>query len=924
MKKIICAFLYLLLGYTLYAQNKPVVTVPLAVREVSGIVRDSVAGGVEGAIVRLASSKDTLLTQTNEFGVFIFKEVKSAEFIITAGRIGFLRKSQKYLYNDTKARLILKPIILRTESELLKEVTIKGKVGPKYLTDTVEFWADDYIIRDYAKLEDLLRKMEGISVDKDGTVMHQGQEVKRAKFNGINYFGGDIKSAIKELPANIVERIQIIDDYGDQARATGVKTGESTKVLNVVSKADKSVGTMYSITAESNFDNRNYVGGSARHIDGYDQKGVNISIDQIPAGINMNAAVGTISGARRNYLQSSSSADGGKLSDLNGGLTYSKRINDKLTFESNYTFKKSKTNTSRSSLSEEYYNDGQVNGSRSSSNDNQVQSHRFNGVLDYSPSKFDKLKINADLGYNENKSLSGSQFLQTGAINLIQQTDNSGITKTPNYRAAVLYTHYFKKAGSNISMTVNSTSKKEEEERDDLNTFYNNTAGDNADRDYELHNLRTISRLNSNNSFQAVYSHPFGKYLKMGLTGSVTYLDFSNKQLVNSIDQNGQINKVDSLSRVFNYQTIETPLIISFNYNKNTWYEVSVGLKTMGNYMRGSFKTLKNVIQRDALNVMPNFTLFLRSSRKAELRISYNASVQQPSFEQILPIPDVIDPLNTRFGNTDLKSSFTHRPSITYNVYSAASGLNLQIAFAAGFTNDKVINSQILINDPKLGIRRETHFINSDGDYNLTSFYNIVKPFTNARYSVSLDGSVNYVNAISMNNGLQNVGKTFIAIQDINLNATPVHWLEINPGLKFRLNRTAFTLPGFSEINSTVTEFNTNGKLYFSKLWVFGFDAGKSLVRGLTASGAQNPFIVNMNIEKRMFKQKNGMLSLLLMDALKQNNLVSRNLTTNGFVDSRSNTNSRYFLLQFSWSPQSWSAGSNAGKARSRDGMFIN
>lgn len=924
MKIVICAFICLLMGYTLYAQNKPAVTVPLTAREVSGIVRDSVAAGIEGATVRLVSMKDTLVTQTNAVGVFVFKNVKSAEFIVTVGSVGFLRKSQKYLNNDTKARLVLKPIILRTERELLNEVTIKGKVGPKYLTDTVEFWADDYIIRDYAKLEDLLKKMEGVSVDKEGNVSHQGQEVKRAKFNGVHYFGGDIKSAIKELPANIVERIQIIDDYGDQAAATGVKTGESTKVLNVVSKADKSVGTMYSLTAESNFDDRNYAGASARRIDGYDQKGVNISAGRVPAGINSTPAVGTISRGRPMYFNSASSMDGGKLSDLIGGLTFSNKLNDKLTFESNYTFKKTASNTSKSSLSEEYYNDGQVNGDRSSSAENQMQNHRFIGSLNYKASNADQLKIDADLGYTQSKNLSESSFLQTGAINLIQQTANTGETKTPNYRASALYTHYFKKAGSNISLALSSSSKKDDEERDDFNTFKNTDPGGNATEDYELHNLRRISRLNSNNSFRAVYSHTFGKYLKMGLTGSLTHLDFNNQQLVNSVDPNGQINEVDSLSRVFNYQTMEVPLIISFNYSKNTWYELSVGLKTAGNYMRGSFKTLKNVIQRDALNVMPDFTLSLRSGRKAEFKIGYNAMVQQPTFDQVLPIPDVTDPLNTRFGNTDLKSSFTHRPSIAYSMYSAASKLNFQINFSAGFTRDKVISSQILINDPKLGIRRETHFINADGDYNLTGVYNIAKSFADARYSVSFNGSVNYANAISINNGLKNVGKTYMAIQYINLSATPVHWLDINPGLRFRLNKTAFSLAGFSEINSTVTELNTNGKLYFTKLWVFGFDAGKSLVRGLTTGGTQNPFIVNMNIEKRMFKQKNGMLSLLLMDALKQNNLVSRSLTTNGFVDSRSNTNSRYFLLQFSWTPQQWSAGKNAGKSRRRDGMFIN
>ena len=927
MKEIICFFIFLATWNILHAQNKPTVTVPLRLREVSGIVRDSIGDAAAGATVRLVSNKDTLQTTTNDMGVFIFKNVKSAEFIITVGGIGFLRKSQKYLNNDTKARLVLQPIMLKTENQLLNEVTIKGKVGPKYLKDTVEFWADDYIIRDYAKLQDLLRKMEGVSVDKDGTVTHQGQEVKRAKFNGINYFGGDIKSAIKELPANIVERIQIIDDYGDQAAATGVKTGESTKVLNVVSKVDKSVGTMYSLTGESNLNDRNYAGASLMRLDGYKQISVNASVGRSPAGINASPAVGTISSTINNgysgLFRSGSNIDGGRLNNLDVGLVFSNKLSDKITLESNYTFKKSSGNTYKNSLSEEYYNDGQVNGSRSIIADNQQQSHLFRGTLYYNPSKLDKLTFNTDLGYAENKGSSDNKFLQTGAINVEQRTINSSQTKTPNYRASALYTHSFKSGCSNISLQLSSSSKKEEEDRDDHNTFSSFVRAAGNASDYELHNLRDISRSNSNNTAQAIYSQSVNKFLKLGLVAALNYANYDNHQLVSSINPNGEIQGVDSLSHIFNYQTIESPFTLRFSYNRNTWYDLQFGLKVLGSHMRGSFKTLKNVIQRDAYNLMPELDLRLSSSERTEFKLSYNASVQQPTFNQVLPIPDVTDPLNTQFGNSDLKSAFIHRAGFSYTMYAMASKFNLNLRMSAVFINDKVISNQILINDPQLGIRRETRFINANGDYSLSTFITGSKSFSDSRYSINLNSSLNYTNSISMSNNLRNIGKGFNVGQSLGVNATPVNWLEINPRINLNLSRTKFTLMGFREINSSIIEFNAYGKVYFTKLLIFGFDIGKNLVQGLSTIGTPNPFIVNVNLEKRMLKQKNGILSLVLMDALKQNNLVSRTLTANGYVDNLSNLNSRYFLLQFSWNPQHWGAGKNAGKARQRDGMFI-
>jgi hypothetical protein len=918
-----CSFIGVMMCYVLYGQNKPPVTVPKALREVSGVVKDSTDTGIEGVTVRLVSLKDTLQTLTNGQGVFVFKNVKLAEFIISIGGLGYLNSSRKYLNNDTKARLVLKPIVLKSEHQLLNEVEIKGKTGPKYLKDTVEFWADDHIIRDYAKLEDLLRKMEGVSVDKAGNVMHQGQEVKRAKFNGINYFGGDIKSAIKELPANIVERIQIIDDYGDQAAATGVKSGESTKVLNVVSKADKSVGTMYDLTGESNLNDRHYASGSFKRIDGFKQIGVDISDGQIPAGINNSPPVGTISRSKPAYLGfngSGSSIEGGQIKDLDGGLNYSDQLNEHLTFESSYRFKKSSSSAFSNSVSEEYYSAGLVRGNRSSMGNSHSQNHSFRGVVNYNPAKSDQFVITTNLDYNDNKSSSDQRFLQTGAINIKQQSVNGSEAKIPAYNASVLYTHFFKPIGSSLSFQFSSSAKKVNEDRDDENMF-DNIVPEMGSAEPRLHYLRDISRLGRNQALQAVYSLPIRKFLKMNLVAGVSYSDNNSSQVVNVLDDYGRAREIDSLSRKFSYQTIDNPFSLKFAYNRNTWYELNFGVKVVGSHLRGSYGVLKNVIQRDSYTVIPELDFRLSPSKRAEFKLGYTAAIQQPAFVQVLPIPDISDPLNIQMGNTALKTAVLHRPSLSFITFSTEAKLQLDVRVSGVFTNNKVVSNQILIKDPDFGVRRETHYVNANGDYSLMGYYNVSKSFENVHYAIKINGMANYFNSVSMNDGLKNIGKTWGLTQQAVFETTPVHWLDVNPGIKFIFNRTAFSLPGFSGIHSGITEFNVYGKAYLSKVFVFGFDAGKSLVRGF--NDTHNPFIVNLNLERRIFKQKNGIVSVVLMDALKQNNFFSRTLMSNGFVDSHSNPDSRYFLLQFSWSPQHWSAGSNAGKARARNGMFI-
>ena len=240
MKKLLLLCLGLILSLNLLAQQT---------HEVSGIVKDSTDNSVIAASVTLTSAKDTLKTVTNADGIFIFKNVQAGQFLITVKSLGFTNYNKKFLYNDATKRLVLDPIILKTSSNMLNEVTINGTPAITYKEDTVEYRASDYKVRENATVDELLKKMEGVEVGSDGSVTFQGQAVTKARLNGKDYSGGDVANAIQNLPAEIIEKAQFVDDYGDQVARTGIKDGDPQKVLNLTTKANRSVGNLARINA---------------------------------------------------------------------------------------------------------------------------------------------------------------------------------------------------------------------------------------------------------------------------------------------------------------------------------------------------------------------------------------------------------------------------------------------------------------------------------------------------------------------------------------------------------------------------------------------------------------------------------------------------------------------------------------------------
>lgn len=255
MRSLLTLLLVLFSGSLLMAQGT---------RNVSGKVLDTAGVALNKASVSLfyETPGDTLRTLTNSQGEFRFSAVKSRPFTLRVSFQGFTTDERKVTdealeiqagtFKLTPSYRSLQEIVISTPPIVIKE-------------DTVEFKADSFKVKPNAMVEDLLKKLPGVAVDKDGNITAQGKTVTRVKVNGKDFFQGDAKTATRELSADMIDKVQIVDDYGDQANMSGIKDGEPEKVINLQLKKDKNKGVFGRLTAGAGTDQRYQVNGNVNY-----------------------------------------------------------------------------------------------------------------------------------------------------------------------------------------------------------------------------------------------------------------------------------------------------------------------------------------------------------------------------------------------------------------------------------------------------------------------------------------------------------------------------------------------------------------------------------------------------------------------------------------------------------------------------------
>ncbi len=965
MKKFLFIAVVMLLSSQLLAQNQggnstQAIRPPVLFREVSGVVRDSSDNAVIGANITLISKKDTLRTTTNIDGIFVLKNVKMATFVVTVSEIGFLTKNNKYLQNDAVKKLILDPIILKSNSQLLHAVNINGTPSITYKTDTVEYRASDYKVRANATVDELLKKMEGMEVGSDGSVTHQGQAITKAKLNGKDYAGGNIAQAIQNLPADIVEKIQVVDDYGDAAARTGIKDGDPQKVLNITTRADRSVGTTGRLTTQYGNNNRYYGNLFIQRIDANQQLGI---IGRLSNTVNGVASSGIAGGATNGGGGGSGVGAGARGSSSPGttrsggpSLNYRDQWGKKVQVIAGYSYNFNNNNATNTSFGLVNTSYGPDNFHDQSLSERDSKNHNFNFEMDYTIDSSNYLQITPNFSYsssiNSGTSLTDNinYFTQMvtglrpppGFSHPLTNSINSSLNNAPNYGTIVFYQHIFKKPRRNasIQLSFNNSNTEANSDKNNETYYFKDSTQNSLLKDSLSHKLTNRNSINTTYRTSITYVEPLGKLSQLEFNGQIRHSIYDNKAITDTIFANGDIREVSLRNNIYNYTFTETRATLNYRFN-GLKYNISLGTTLVPTKLEGTKLNTgisTNVpITRSDVRIIPVFRFSYSWSRTQRFTLAYSGSNTEPSFQEIQPFTDVSDPNNIVVGNPDLKPSFTNSINAAYNNYIANSKLNFSFNANATFTDDQIAQNVTQIaqkiqkgNQIINTSVYQTNYININGAHAYVGRYNISKQLDDRKYNLSLNGNVTYGYGVAMDNDVAYHTTTWRFDERFGPRINPTESIEINPYIGYDLSRSFNSLADTSKYRNSSTQVQTvslaiDGRMYFFKTYQINYSATKSYVTGLSGLST-NPLVINAGFEKEFFKKKNLILTFNVYDLLHQNNFVQQTITSRGYTNTLSNSLSRYFLVGVRLNMQKWSGTpTRNGRQMMRrgDGSFI-
>ncbi len=881
---------------------------------IKGTVTDSSGNAIQGAnlsLISLAASKDTSKTVSKVDGIFSFSNVKTTKFKINASFVGYAAFAKLYSVTESSGIVDIGIIELSRKSKQLDEVIIVANRMVEIKEDTIEFKADSFKLKPDADVEALLKKVPGIQVDANGNVTAFGKSVTKVKVDGKDFFNGDIKTATKELPANIVDAVQVIDDYGDQAAFTGVKDGDPEKIINLKIKKDRNKGYFGRGQAGYGTDDRYTVNGSVNYFNNGRQisllgnfNNTNTSLFSPPgnpgnmlrngmpdAGI-MNSVTTIMNNGDGGFLQGGQVSNNGISRTNSIGVNFRDDIGKKVSVYGSYSFADKQTVTESSTQQTNIFSTGNIGSSQQSNKIENSSSHRVFFNLEWKIDSFNQLKISPSFSYAASNDATRSDFVYRNAAAVVINNGNSIENydyELPNFSITALYSHRFKKAGRIFSANLTQGYTTTGQDNDRINNSMVYQGPDSV----SLTQNQLILQDNTSPSASArlSYIEPLAKKksLEFNITYNRSYTD--NDKETNLVLASASI-KIDSLSNLYENTFTYQRYGVNYRFNEKK-YNYSVGLAAQANQMQGESFIDKSSFRNHSFNWFPVARFTYNFSRTRTLNFNYNASVTAPSYSQLQPVYDYSNPQYPVIGNAALSPEFRSSFSSRYNNFNFMSGnlLFANLSFTA--IKNKVVTNAL--SKTGTGVIQETQYGNVNGYYNATAFYYFSKPYKNRKYVVSFTGGSTFTNDISFVNSQKNTGRNLTLTQGLNVDIRIKEWLEIGGGGNFVYNQTRNSISFQSNTDVRTYTVSSNGKVYLPASFVLSFDLNKSFNDGFGVSA--NPFIINAYIERQVNKKKQFSIRLQGYDLLKQNVNLSRSSSANSIVDTRMNRLQRYFIL---------------------------
>lgn len=881
---------------------------------IRGMLIDSTGSALPSATVMLLSTQDSVLvafTTTDNAGAFEIKNLAVRHYLLKVTYVGFA-PLVKPVEGTENSVVDLGRIMLQPRSKELDEITITAEGPPVVVKkDTIEFNAVSFKPRENSTVEELLKKLPGIEVDNDGTIRAQGEQVQRMTVDGKNFFGSDPKIASKNLPADVVSKVQVYDRKSDQATFSGIDDGQREKTINLELKPEKRNGAFGLLNGGIGTDNRfqakgnlnkfsktrqlsilamannineqgfgieeylNFTGGSQQMMSGGGQVRVEVGDDN-DSGVPLSF------GNRPNGLMSSYA----------GGINFNKDVNKKMEVNSSYFYNQLDHNITSDLQRINYLPDGsQTEFLQRSTQNNTSYSHRGYTMIDFKVDSLNALKFTATGTYttshtdqvSASETRDDAELLNTNS----RQVNQDGVNLSIN--SSLLWRHKFSKKGRVFSANAQFVAGESQKDGTLASVLENQTEQNNIfqNTDQDVDNFTYGATVS--------YTEPIGK--RKYLEGNFTYRENRNEVINNVTDIDAGVetrNELLSTAYKSAYQYKRGG--INFRAIKKN-YNLVAGASLQHTRLDGQLDLQETKIQKSFLNILPSVRFNYDFSNTKHLSFDIETSVQEPSIRQLQPVFDNSDPVNLYSGNPDLRPAYSNNVRLNFRGINPVSFLNFFAYIEARLTKNAITTSQTWTANGVRILRPENVAENQryTGDVNFGFPINIL----NSRIGIG----TNFVNELGYTviNSAQNA-----VVQNILASRLRYDFQKgdiLNVGLAFRSRRQTQNYESQESMDQLFFNNTLSGDVTVNFLKTFSFTMAGEYLKYINKTLGQKQEIplIDLSVSRYLIKGRNGELKLGVYNLLNKDIGISQSASLNYYERQQYNNLGRYFMLSFTY-----------------------
>ena len=901
---------------------------------INGTIQDEQGQILPGAVVQLEYPWEEVIQSkvTSQTGKFFFENIEQGGYQI---RISFLSYETQVLecnlsYNNHEFGAIK---LLKSNLEL-NEFEVKDKAPlAQIIDDTTQYNASSFKTLKDANTGDLLEKMPGIS-NNNGELQAQGEKVERVLVDGKPFFGNDPKAAVQNIPAEMVDKIQIYDQKSQQAQFTGFDDGETSKTINIITKSDRKAGQFGRIYGGVGDDGKYKGGGNASLFNGDQRISIigqsnNINIQNFSSedllGISGSSkgrrGGGSWKGGNSNFSVPQSNG----ISQTNAfGFNYNDQLGKKVKFSASYFGNLSENqlveNTQRyfvGRMENQVYTEDYIS-TRDNSN------HRLNMDFNWEIDSLNSINIRPRLSLQtsaENSFTDSNTEFLSDALNTSNNDYQSELLGY-NFRNNLLWRKKFKNKKNTFSLNINTTLNNNDSESRQLsdNILYKPVeSNDIIDQETEFTSLGWQIRNN------ATYTIPHKEFGMFSISANYDVEEERISNYTYGLDSvSNTYSKVDDLlSGENNYITHTQYLNAGYNFRKGRDIFVLARLRAQTAQLSGDEIYPQNsTLDKSFQALLPFVFAKINISKTENLRIFYRSSADLPSGNELNYILNNSNPIQLSIGNPALNQSISHRVFFRYQKTNAEKANLFYANVGLTYTNNYIGTALYLPGSEapilsQLDVPRSAQLsqsVNLDGYWSSNGYITYGLPLSKLRSNLNLSLNGAYIRRPGLINEEYNFSNNTNAGFGLGLSSNFSDQLDFNLSSKTSYNWVVNTIQ--EQLDANFINQNTTFKFAWvlKERLITRSNITHQYYDGLSDNLNQSFFLWSASIGLKLLKDQQGELAIEVFDILNQNQAIVRNITEVYYEDVQSNVLQQFFMLSFTYNFKNF----NTGKQKSK------